>query len=79
MGDARYRVFAFGRQIGQTMDAAEVAAFEANLLANCCAGLADPAELVVECRDTDGAWHVDHVVNEWAPRDVFTTPGVHGG
>jgi hypothetical protein len=79
VSDVRFRVFAFGRQIGQPMDAAEVAAFEANLLANCCAGLADPAELVVERRDTDGVWHVDHVLNEWEPRDVFTTPVVHGG
>jgi hypothetical protein len=74
----RFRVFAFGRQIGATMDAAELAAFESNLLANCAAGLADPAELVIE-RRTDGVWRVDRIVNASEPRDVFTTPGVHCG
>jgi hypothetical protein len=78
MSATRYRALAYGRVVGPTMSAQELESFEASLLAHCAAGLADPDELVIERRDSGGAWRVDRVLDWTEGPMMFSNPNGGG-
>jgi hypothetical protein len=68
-----FRLFAFGKQIGPTMNAEELERIERSIRANTACGLANPWSYVVEKRGLDG-WRVARVVDDFACPELFANP-----
>jgi hypothetical protein len=73
-----YRCNAFGSPIGSTMNAHEVVSLIAGIRAHAAAGLAEPGELRIERRDSDG-WHLDFVIDNWEAPPEFSNPVADDG
>jgi hypothetical protein len=79
MTDDIYRVFSFGKPIGDVMNEVELAALQESISANAACGLADPVSLVVEKFEEDGGWKVCRVVDRWEAPPEFSNPNGHDG